>query len=242
MRGMRETIIQVAGTDRVGFMHNMTTADVKRLAVGTACPAAIVNQKGQVLDWGTLHAEPDALFFVTGPGRGDATLAWLERYLITEDVQLSDATAEAARYLPAPLTAYERVLAGMPAFGHELTERTNPWEARLDAAVSLHKGCYLGQEVVARLRAYDKVQRLLVGLEVLEGVCRAGDALHVEGEERAIGEVTSVIEGQPTAVLGFVKRAHAVPGRQVHGVDGKFFATVVDRPFWQHHAEERPPA
>jgi tRNA-modifying protein YgfZ len=62
-----------------------------------------------------------------------------------------------------------RVAAGVPAWGRELSEEFNPWEAGLDAAVSLSKGCYVGQEIVARIHTYKKLQRRLTGLEVEEG-------------------------------------------------------------------------
>ncbi len=102
-----------------------------------------------------------------------------------------------------------RVLRGIPAAGHELTLDYNPLEAGLWDAVSFDKGCYVGQEVVARLRTYDKGSRVLVGLElgnpsvlpdpgasiIIDG-SRAGaltSALDLPGGERAIG-------------LGYLKR------------------------------------
>jgi folate-binding protein YgfZ len=57
-----------------------------------------------------------------------------------------------------------RVEAGIPVAGMELTEAINPWEAGLDSAISLHKGCYNGQEIVARLNTYKKVKQGLQGL------------------------------------------------------------------------------
>ncbi len=57
-----------------------------------------------------------------------------------------------------------RVEAGVPVTGLELTETVNPWEAGLDAAISLHKGCYNGQEIIARLNTYQKVKQGLFRL------------------------------------------------------------------------------
>lgn len=59
-----------------------------------------------------------------------------------------------------------RIEAGIPATGLELTEDINPWEANLDFAVSLDKGCYNGQEVIARLHTYKKVKQKLMGLRL----------------------------------------------------------------------------
>src|SRR5690606_29357024 len=50
-----------------------------------------------------------------------------------------------------------RIQAGIPVAGLELTEDINPWEANFDFAISLDKGCYNGQEVVARLNTYKKI-------------------------------------------------------------------------------------
>lgn len=84
-----------------------------------------------------------------------------------------------------------RIASGFPAAGHELTEDHNPLEAGLRGAVSFTKGCYVGQEVVARLNTYDKVSRALVLLEFESGapVPKAGAAIMKEGN--AIGNVTS---------------------------------------------------
>jgi folate-binding protein YgfZ len=62
------------------------------------------------------------------------------------------------------LDAYDarRIEAGFPASGRELTRAHNPLEAGLECAVSFTKGCYIGQEVIARLNTYKKVQRHLV--------------------------------------------------------------------------------
>lgn len=86
-----------------------------------------------------------------------------------------------------------RILNGLPATGRELTEDHNPLEAGLRDAVSFTKGCYVGQEVVARLNTYGKVSRALVVLEFEPGtpVPALGAAiLHAGG---AIGTVTSAI-------------------------------------------------
>ena len=57
-----------------------------------------------------------------------------------------------------------RVQRGIPAFAKELTEDYNPHEANLVHHVSFSKGCYIGQEVIARLQTYKKVSKYLVGL------------------------------------------------------------------------------
>ncbi len=105
------------------------------------------------------------------------------------------------------LLDYERyrISKGEPAFGSELTEDFNPLEAGLIDYIHFNKGCYIGQEVVARLNTYDKVQRKLVKLTWQGSLC--GRNLY-SGDQSA-GIVTSMANGFG---LGFVKKIHAEPG------------------------------
>jgi folate-binding protein YgfZ len=101
-----------------------------------------------------------------------------------------------------------RILNGFPASGRELTEDYNPLEAGLRDAVSFTKGCYVGQEVVARLNTYGKVSRTLIILEIEPGVPVTAPGSPILHAGVAIGSVTSVTvpPGQTTAVaLGYVK-------------------------------------
>lgn len=100
-----------------------------------------------------------------------------------------------------------RVERGVPLHGRELTERYNPLEAGLAACVSFSKGCYIGQEVIARLDTYKKLQRRLARLRFPPGAIVAeGDALELDGER--FGAVTSVAT-RPTdgavLALGYVR-------------------------------------
>ena len=82
-----------------------------------------------------------------------------------------------------------RIRGGIPAFPNEINENHNPWEAGLGSSISLHKGCYIGQEVIARLNTYEKVKRKLVALQLDAGGLR-GEPVRFEGEE--VGELTTV--------------------------------------------------
>jgi len=86
-----------------------------------------------------------------------------------------------------------RILRGLPAPGHELTEEHNPLEAGLREAVSFTKGCYVGQEVVARLNTYGKVARSLVRLDLPPGAPVPATGAIVRKGGREIGAVTSAI-------------------------------------------------
>jgi folate-binding protein YgfZ len=120
--------------------------------------------------------------------------------------------AAAASQGGGPIDADEleawRILSGLPAPGHELTADHNPLEAGLRGAVSFTKGCYVGQEVVARLNTYGKVSRALVRLELEPGAPVPPMGAAVLHGGNAIGAVTSAIRppGRPGPVaLAYVK-------------------------------------
>ncbi|MEE9219586.1 MAG: glycine cleavage T C-terminal barrel domain-containing protein [Acidobacteriota bacterium] len=111
-----------------------------------------------------------------------------------------------------------RIESGHPAHGPELSEEVNPLEAGLRDSIHWNKGCYIGQEVIARLDTYQKVQRHLVGLR-LPGAARPpapGSRLLVGGER--VGWVTSATHSpalsEPVA-LAYLKTQHAAEGTEV---------------------------
>ena len=132
---------------------------------------------------------------------------------------------------PVSEQTYEvcRVEAGVPGGGGELTEAYNPLEVGLtEQAVSLSKGCYTGQEVLARQANYDKVTRRLAGLWLSRGV-DVGAAVRSAG--KTVGEVTSVVSSPRLGwiALGVLKRPHHKVGAALQ-VDGEP-VTVAALPF-----------
>lgn len=107
-----------------------------------------------------------------------------------------------------------RVEAGLPAAGAELTEEFTPLEAGLDYAVSGAKGCYTGQEVLARQTIHDKVTQHLVRLQ-LETPTQAGDRLWAGGKPVGMITSTAVSPRFGPIALGIVKRPHHEDGREI---------------------------
>ncbi|MBI4336781.1 MAG: aminomethyl transferase family protein [Chloroflexi bacterium] len=140
--------------------------------------------------------------------------------------------------LPLGETAWEalRVAACVPRHGRELTEAFNPLEANLQEDISFAKGCYIGQEVVARLNTYRKVQRYLVRLW-LERPVPPGSRLRVQGQDA--GQVTSVAPTPQggTAALAYLRTRYVHPATRVDVplADG---STVAGQVSW---APEVPP-
>jgi folate-binding protein YgfZ len=126
---------------------------------------------------------------------------------------------------PAGALAFDayRVDHGVPEYGRELGEQVNPHEANLLPFVSFTKGCYVGQEVVARLDTYDKVQRRLVRVRAsdIAGPLETGDALIADGGQ--IGELRTVARAGPAAGragLAFLRRRAWTPGSPLSRGDG----------------------
>ncbi|MFO7279370.1 MAG: glycine cleavage T C-terminal barrel domain-containing protein [Thermoanaerobacterales bacterium] len=150
-----------------------------------------------------------------------------------EDVAPPDGVARATAADLASL----RVRAGVPAMGAELTASTIPAEVGrhvLGASVSFTKGCYTGQELVARIDSRGgNVPRQVRGLVVRAGAGVApGAAVVVGGDE--VGTVTSVAPapGGGTVALALVKRAVTPPAAgEVRVEDGTVAAEVVAVPF-----------
>lgn len=114
-----------------------------------------------------------------------------------------------------------RIEAGVPALHRELDEQVLPPETNLMArAVSLTKGCYTGQEIVARLVSRGAESHRLVGLRFTADPPGADAEIHAGGQR--IGEVTSSCRSAEAGAigLGFVRRPWDAPGTQVE-VDGR---------------------
>jgi folate-binding protein YgfZ len=125
------------------------------------------------------------------------------------------AAAGAVEVADAALLEARRIELGLPAVGAELTGEVNPLEGGLGWACADNKGCYTGQEIIARQITYDKVTRSLVGLRA-DLPLVAGVSLFAEGRE--VGVVTSAAHSPTlgcTIALAIVRRSHTAPGSRV---------------------------
>lgn len=146
--------------------------------------------------------------------------------------------ANGAQAAGAEAWEHRRVLAGRPRFGVDMGTQTIPPEANLEArAISQTKGCYVGQEIIVRMRdiGHGRVAKRLVGLRAADASQMiAGDA--VRSGDRDVGVVTSVTRDPRTAIslaLATVHRDAVAPGTALTATDGQrqVPVVVVDLPF-----------
>jgi folate-binding protein YgfZ len=135
--------------------------------------------------------------------------------------------------IPADEVETMRIEAGYPRWGRELHEDTIPLEAGLADAISFTKGCYTGQEVIARVSARGHVNWRLVGLTIEDGPPPApGTVLSGSGRDEAARVTSSCASAAMggSIALGYAFRTHAAPGTPLRLPDGRA-ATVVALPF-----------
>lgn len=282
---LQRTRLEVAGPDRSKWLHNLCTNEIKKLAPGRGCEVFFTTVQGKTLGHGFVFAEAELLVIDTVAGQGETLLKHLDRYLVCEQVTLTDCSGEGFELLLAgpksaaiiadvfdtavpterlahcevevdgksirirrvdlgtasffievprvdgPWLAGKlhaagarqclvealdalRIEQGFPLYGRDLTEKNLPQElARDELAISFVKGCYLGQETVARIDALGHVNRLLVGVQ-FDGQEVPADGTELLLEGQVVGAVTSATYSprleRPLA-LAYVRHGLAKP-------------------------------
>jgi folate-binding protein YgfZ len=120
----------------------------------------------------------------------------------------------------------------VPRYGVDLRERDLAQETGQEHALSFVKGCYIGQEIVERVRARGSVHRTFIGFEVQGEPPQAGTK--VRANDKDVGEITSAARvpfpgGDRTLALGYLRREVATAGATVQV--GEQSATVKALPF-----------
>jgi folate-binding protein YgfZ len=125
----------------------------------------------------------------------------------------------------------QRIVSGIPRYGVDIRERDLPQETEQARALNFNKGCYVGQEIIERIRSRGAVHRKFTGFVSNDGLMAPGTKI-VAGEKE-VGEITSaasllLASGEKTVALGYIRREVGVPGRVV--TIGSAQATVVQLP------------
>jgi folate-binding protein YgfZ len=310
------TRLCLAGADRQKFLHGQVTNDVNRLRPGQGCYAALITAKGKMQSDLNIYLLENEILLDFEPGLAATVAQRLERYVISDDVQIVDVgpyygllsvqgpTAAAVvgaldPTLPVPdspmasvkrdvaelgeiylinhprlatagfdlfvpvgslgvaaervralalakggcLCGWQafdltRIEAGVPRFGVDMDETNLAPETGIEErAISYTKGCYIGQEVIARIRTYGQVTKHLRGLVIFgetAGLPQKGAKLFQA--EKEVGYITSAVyspKAGANIALGYVRREAQTSGTALVVQSGthQYSATVVDLPF-----------
>jgi folate-binding protein YgfZ len=115
---------------------------------------------------------------------------------------------------------------GIPTAPNELNSDYNPHEAGLTNYIDFEKGCYIGQEVIARLQTYDKVQKQLTGVR-FSGQDITGEKLSIFNGDEEIGKITSMVNSvkfNELIGLAYVKKNFTNSKDQLTAKNGKGIA------------------
>ena len=287
--------LRLTGTERAEYLHRIVSNEVTKLSPGGGNYAMILTNRGKIIaDMNVVVAE-DYIDLITNAIAKEDLHRSLDKYLIADDVEINDITAETGIILvsgvnsglfiesllgidvdnleeyqsvngkiadlsvkcvssletgevgfqlhvnsaselsdlwqvliaegksfgvvPVGLKALNslRLEAGIPWFGNELDDSIIPLEAELEKAVNFEKGCYIGQEIVARMKYRGHPNRLLRGLEIDSEDLPSEKAVIRSGEKQ-IGYVTSVVKSptlNKTIALGYVRTAFTEHGSEV---------------------------
>lgn len=285
--------IQMTGADRHKFLHNFCTNAIKELPPGHGTEAFLLNAKGRIVAHTYVIADDESLWLETVPGTNPFVVTHLDRYIITEDVQLHDRTDELGTLfvtgpqapahmrefgateidwkpgrnvtvhfegLPLSIRRFDRlgqpgfslvvahaalpdlwnrlitlqvrpagadafhamrIEAGTPIYGADITEDNLAQEAaRTQQAISFTKGCYLGQEPVARIDALGHVNRELRGLTLASAdLPEAGSSVTADLQgEQVVGTITTSAlsyRDKNAVALAMIRSSHVAPGTAV---------------------------
>lgn len=317
---------RLTGEDRAKFLHRIISNNVESLSTGQGTYATLLTHRGKIIADMNLSVLEDAIGIDTAPETTEILFNELDKYIIADDVEFSDVTAETgaiavhgpksvdlvqsvlgidelaalpersnrfreadalfqhaivcvrtdstgemgwtlytaaealvslwetlmtegARFEVQPIgwNALEslRIEAGVPRYGAELTDSVIPLEAELEHAIDFEKGCYIGQEIVARMKYRGHPNRLLRGIEVdpdssvgasASARCLRPDARVFNGDKE-VGWITSATFA-PTLgksiALGYVRMAVTEAGSrvQIETLAGHIEGTVVSLPFF----------
>jgi folate-binding protein YgfZ len=208
--------LRVSGPDATDYLQRMVSNDVEALAAGDACDALLLTAKARVIaPLRIVRRAEDDFLVLTEPELGETVRAELVRmrfaakaeiepeehqsWLVLGGEEVLDAQPAGKEVGEEELERW-RIESGIPQWGREIDDRILPAEAGLDEThISFSKGCYPGQEPIARQRYRGKVNRRLRVLEI-DGDAELGDELLLDGKK--VGRITSSASG---VALGYVR-------------------------------------
>jgi folate-binding protein YgfZ len=297
--------IKITGDDRVRWLNGMTTNSIQQLQAGQGNYNFLLSAQGRIQGDAYAFVLPTYLLLETDRGHIPALIELLDRFIIMDDVQLEDISAQrhgllcagpaaaatlaalgidtasleplsqrsltwhgfeitvqsgysplvprfelwtedatTAQALAEALTAAGahavdstsldqlRLLEGTPRYGLDIRDRELPQETDQARALHFAKGCYLGQEIVERIRSRGNVHRTFHAFLLRGDLPLSGAALESDG--KPVGEVTSaaaipLASGSVQLALGYIRREALDRGLPLHYPGGE--ATPIAVPF-----------
>ena len=259
-------LITMRGKDRISFLHNFCTNDIKKLVDNAVVEAYITSIQGKCLGYVSVFQASDELLLITNDYKTEELAAHLDRYIITEDVEitlnqkpncllftgegieqwlqqeqpqgtlvtnhwfnqssywffgeLSTAQQNDLQSLTDEQIHAVRIHAGTPIYGDDVTEENLAQEVnRNQQAISFTKGCYLGQEPIARIDALGNVHWYLVKVDL--GIIEAQPCDILTRESKPIAKIRSK-SSLTNEALAYVKRGSHESGSKVSADQGEF--------------------
>jgi folate-binding protein YgfZ len=278
----------ISGEDRVRWLNGMVTNNTRDLPLNQGSYSFLLNAQGRIQADLVAYNRGEYYLLATDVGQSGRIREFCDRYIIMDDVEVTEITQElaslalvgpksretlakagmvlpemaayevhdfvwngvgltAARTAPVPgfelwmhpdnmapvwdaLTAagatpagtqaweWLRIALGIPLYGIDIGERDLPQETGRQDALHANKGCYIGQEIVERIRSRGNVHRLFAGLRVQGAPPMAG--AKIRAGEKEIGEITSAAavpagDSAVTLALGYIRREAAAAGSEV---------------------------
>jgi folate-binding protein YgfZ len=307
-------ILSLIGKDSLDFLYRISTSDLKNLQKNYRAQTLFLNEKGRFVDRATLLYLESKILLISGFQKDNRLFSWINKFIISEDIQTSQATNEysvldiigpqaesfltlligdelkslngdniisvslegidfflfsivennKSRFYRILLSSsqlndfcdfvmnnksvfdlnfigedtyniyrVENAIVGTP---NEINFDTNPYETNLLQEVSFKKGCYIGQEVIARIETYDKVQNRLCGF-IFSDKCDLELPISVfDDMEVAVGRITSTANSylfEKQIGLGFVKRKSVLENGNYYVLSDskKKMVKIVELPF-----------
>jgi folate-binding protein YgfZ len=214
-------VVTISGPDRLTWLHSLTTQHLEGLAPHTWTTTLVLSPQGHVEHAMTGYDDGETFWAHVEPGAAEALVGWLDSMRFMMRVEVSDVTTDwavlargeteidlvpradlrtAATGEPCGAWAYDalRIARGEPRLGLDTDHRTIPNEVGwIGPAVHLDKGCYRGQETVARIHTLGRPPRRLV-------------ILHLDGSVDtlpALGAAAS-LDGRDVGFVGSSARHH----------------------------------
>jgi folate-binding protein YgfZ len=273
--------LRITGSDRVRWLNGMVTNSIQDLTPGQGNYNFLLSAQGRIQGDANIFAQPDFLLLQSASAQIPNIITFLDRFIIMDDVELTDISATRTGLLlvgttaatllaqvglpvadlptlqlqttqwqaaevtllhaysplvprfelwadPAIIATFTqtlqqagatlisestlealRLLEGTPRYGTDIRGKELPQETAQTRALHFAKGCYLGQEIVERIRSRGQVKNTLTALRLEGGLPLAGTPLEADG--KPVGEITSAATiplstGSIQLALGYVRR------------------------------------